>query len=77
MSSARVIKLRHNLDKVVRQAIELLSDTLRYSPPKRTRRNRHNRFRFSVDVRIEEVNQEGTVVGSYEHHLRDTKTFAD
>ena len=77
MSKSRVVRLRTNLDKVVRQSLDSLGDTLQYSPPARSRRSRANEFKISFDVRVEEVNKAGTVVGSYEHHVRLAKRFTE
>lgn len=69
MSDAKVVRISQNLDKVVRQAIELLGDTLLYAPPAR----RRGRFNISVDVRIEEMGKGKVVAGTYEHHYRSSK----
>lgn len=68
---AKVVRNRHNLERVVRQAIVSLGETLEHAPPMR----RRGRFNIAVDVRIEEVGTRGKVVASFASTHRTVHAF--
>ena len=68
VSDAKVVKIRQNLEAVVRYAIEFLGDTLEHAPPRRT-----GRYEIQIKVCIEEIGEHGEEVGRFEFEQEATK----
>ncbi len=68
MSDSKVVRIRQNLEKVVRHHIEFISDTLEHAPPQRS-----GHYEISVSTHIKEIGPHGTVVGTFEFDQEVTK----
>ncbi len=68
MSDAKVVRIRQNLEKVVRHHIEFLQDTLEHAPPQRS-----GRYLISVSTHIKEIGPDDAVVATFEFDQQVTK----
>lgn len=70
MSDAKVVRIRQNLEKVVRHHIEFISDTLEHAPPQRS-----GHYLISVSTHIKEIGPDDAVVGTFEFDQQVTKVI--